>query len=243
MSQVTGSAGAAAPQGRPWPGGSSRHWRWETLAWQLALPCQAAFHLPAPDPAQGSAQLVFLPAERNGRSRQGRRASPQPGLVPAAAQGVRRAGVRVSPSEGGGNLSQRLQNQGTSSRAHTGALCDPEPGGPAPPARRGWAVRGAQHCWAEGTGAFLGWFELPLVTGEQRHLLPAGTPSSQALNTPLQPHNRPYLGKCPVLRTGLCGPVSSSEEWVRRVLGTGTCRYSCRYSWLSVLPLGAALAN
>lgn len=93
-----------------------------------------------------------------------------------------------------------------------------------------------------GRAPFYGGLSFP-VTGEQRHLLPAGTPSSQALNTPLQPHNRPYLGKCPVLRTGLCCPISSSEEWVRRVLGTGTCRYSCRFSWLGVLPLGAALAS
>ena len=81
------------------------------LAWRLALPCQAAFHLPAPDPAQGLAvrQLVYLPAEQNQRRRrQGCCASRQPGLVLTAARGVWRAGVTASPSEGGGNLSQRL---------------------------------------------------------------------------------------------------------------------------------------
>lgn len=137
MSQVMGSTGAAALQGRPCQGGLCRRWRWETLAWRLALPRQAAFHLLAPDPAQGSAvrQLVYLLVERNQRRcRQGCCASRQPGLVPTAARGVWRAGVTASPLRGKGGIFPNVFKPQAPAPEHApGALCDPKPSGPAPP--------------------------------------------------------------------------------------------------------------
>lgn len=57
-------------------------------------------------------------------------------------QGLCGAVVTASPSAEGGNLSQCFKTKAPAPEHLPGAPCDPEAGGPAPPAQRGWAVQG-----------------------------------------------------------------------------------------------------